>query len=170
MQEKIRVFDDKYASFEKIAHCEPNGISLYYKIAKNWVYKEEGKPGDIKRLYQKYHNCSDFIPDADMDFMLHYLYHKKEYGTVGSYFHNCRMAEYEEYPEGYLEICHTRSRIEEDYERSKLTKLIDDHLGRRGWKQFLLRAGMTMLSLAFAALIWVQNGVLEHFTNIAYVT
>jgi hypothetical protein len=37
-------------------------------------------------------------------------------------------------------------------------------------EQFLLRAGMTMLSLVFAALIRVQNGVYEHLTNITYIT
>jgi len=52
----------------------------------------------------------------------------------------------------------------------KLTTILDDHPGRRGWKQFLLRAGMTMLSLVFTALIRVQNGIVEHLTNVTYIT
>jgi len=170
IQEKIRVIDDKYATFENIAHSELKGISLYYKIAKNWKYKEEGEPDEIKRLYQKYHQCEGFIPGADLDFMLRYLYKKEEYEAVGSYFRNMRMAEYEEHPEGYEEICRRRgSLMEGDIGRVKLTTLLDDHPGRRGWKQFLLRAGMTILSLAFAALIRVQNGVFEHLTNVTYI-
>lgn len=170
LQEEVRVIDDKYATFENIARSELNGISLYYKIAENWVYKEEGEPGMIKQLYQKYHNCSDFIAGADLDFMLRYLHKKEEYEAVGSHFRNMRMAEYEEHPEGYEEICRKRgSHMEGNIGRVKLTTLLDDHPGRRGWKQFLLRAGMTILSLAFAALIRAQNGIFEHLTNVTYI-
>jgi hypothetical protein len=81
-----------------------------------------------------------------------------------------RMAEYEEHHEGYEEICRERgSRMEGNIGRVKLTALLDDHPGRRGWKRFLLRAGMAMLSLLFAALIRVQNGVFGHLRNLAYI-
>lgn len=171
MQEKMRVVDDKYATFPNIARSELHGISLYYKIAKNWNFKEEGKLGEIKKLYQKYRQCDDFIAGADLDFMLQFLYKKDEFEAVGSYFRNMRMAEYEEHPEGYMDICNERGgKMEGDIGRMKLTTLLDDHPGRRGWKQFLLRAGMTMLSLAFAALIRVQNGVTNNLTNITYIT
>lgn len=171
IHEEVRVVDDKYATFKNIACSELNGISLYYKIAENWVHKEEGEPGMIKQLYQKYHSESDFVPGADLDFMLRYLYKKEEYDAVGSLFRNMRMAEYEEHPEAYEEICRKRgSHMEGDIGRVKLTTLLDDHPGRRGWRQFLLRAGMTMLSLAFAALIRVQNGVYEHLANVTYIT
>ncbi|MEF8848883.1 MAG: hypothetical protein V5A68_07090, partial [Candidatus Thermoplasmatota archaeon] len=33
VEEKVRVVDCKYATFENIAYCELNGTSLYYKIA-----------------------------------------------------------------------------------------------------------------------------------------
>jgi len=171
LHEETRVVDCSYATFENIARSELHGISLYYKIAKNWNYKEEGKPGEIKKLYQKYHQCDDFILSADLNFMLSYLFKKEEFESVGSYFRNMRMTEYEEHPEGYMDFCHERGgRMEGDIGRMKLTTLLDDHPGRRGWKQFLLRAGMTMLSLAFAALIRVQNGITSHLTNVTYVT
>ena len=171
LHEETRVVDCSYATFENIARSEINGISLYYKIPKNWVYKEEGEPSNIKQLYQRYHRCDDFIPGADLDFMLRYLFKKEEFEAVGSYFRNLRMTEYEGHPEGYMDICHERGgRMEGDIGRMKLTTLLDDHPGRRGWKQFLLRAGMTMLSLVFAALIRVQNGVTSNLTNITYIT
>jgi len=171
MREEMRVVDDSYATFKNIAYSELHGISLYYKIAKNWVYKEEGKPGMIKKLYQKYHRCNDFAQGADLDFILHFLYRKDEYEAVGSYFRNLRMAEYEEHPEGYMDFCHERGgKMEGDIGRIKHTTILDDHPGRRGWKQFLLRAGMTMLSLVFTALIRVQNGIVEHLTNVTYIT
>lgn len=81
------------------------------------------------------------------------------------------MEEAEEKSDEYKEKCNKRgSHMEGHFGRVKLTTLLDDHPGRRGWKQFLLRAGMTVLSLVFAALIRVQNGVLEHLTNVTYIT
>lgn len=169
VEEKVRVVDCKYATLENIAYCELHGISLYYKIPKNWVYKEEGEPGNIKRLYQRYHRCDDFVVGADLDKMLRYLFKKGETEAVGSYFRNQRIAEYEEHPEGYLEICNSRSRIEGDIGQKKLTTLLDDHPGRRGWKQFLFHIGKTMLGIVFAALIRVQHQVFENLGNVTYV-
>jgi len=44
------------------------------------VYKEEGEPEEIKQLYQNYHLEDDFVVDADLKFMLRYLYRMKKYG------------------------------------------------------------------------------------------
>ena len=169
VKENVRVVDCKYATFQNIAYSELHGISLYYKIPKHWRYKEKGEPVNIKRLYQRYHQYDDFVVNANLDFMLHYLFKKGEVETVGSYFRNHRMAEYEACPELYLEICHTRSRIEGDYGRMKLTTLLDDHPGRRGWKQFLFHIGKVMIGLIFAALIRVQHGVFDHLSNVTYI-
>ena len=77
-------------------------------------------------IKQLYHNCSDFIAGADLDFMLRYLHKKEEYEAVGSHFRNMRMAEYEEHPEGYEEICRKRgSHMEGNIGRVKLTTLLD---------------------------------------------
>lgn len=169
VRENLRVVDDKYATFENIAYCELRGIQLYYKIANHWIYKNEGEPGNIRRLYQRYHQCDDFIVDADFDRILWYLYRKGETEAVGSYFRNLRMLEYEEHPEAYLEICHTRSRIEGEYGRLKLTAGFDDHPGRRGWKQFLYHIGKTMLGIVFAALIRVQHQMFDNLGNVTYI-
>ncbi len=170
IQEKERIVDDKYATYENIAHSEQRKVSLYYKIPKNWVYNEDGTTGKIKQQYQKYHLQEDFIPGADLEFMLHYLHKKGETEIVGALYRNQRMAEREENPEGYDEKCNERgSRMEGFFGRVKTTTILDDHPGRRGWKGFLLQAGLSMLSLVFAALIRVQHGVLNHLTNVTYV-
>lgn len=170
LNEKTRVIDCKYAILKNIAHSELNGISLYYKITKNWNYKEEGSPREIKKLYQKYHFESDFNPNADMDFMLNYLFKKEEFEAVGAYYRNQRMKQAENDPKGYKKICGKRgTHMEGHIGRVKLTTLLGDHPGRRGWKQFPLRVGMTMLSLVFVALIRVQNDVLDHLSNVTYI-
>ena len=80
------------------------------------------------------------------------------------------MKQAENDPERYKKICDKRGvHMEGHIGRVKLTTLLDDHPGRQGWKQFLLRSGMTMLSLVFAALIRVQNDVFEHLSNVTYI-
>lgn len=168
--EKERIVDDKYATYENISQSEIKGVKMIYKIAKHWVSNPSGDPKEIKRLYQKYHQEDDFIPGADLEFMLCYLNKKDERETVGAYYRNQRMNEAKEQPEEYKKKCTKRgSRMEGFFGRVKTTTILDDHPGRRGWKRFLLRAGLSMLSLVFAALIRVQNGVLKHLTNVTYI-
>ncbi len=170
IHEEERTVDIKYATFENIAHSEINGTSLYYKMASNWVFSKKGEEKEIKKRYQKYHQEDDFIVNPTLDFMLRYIYKKGEIGTVGAFYRNQRMKQAEDDPEGYKKICDKRGvHMEGHIGRVKLTTLLDDHPGRRGWKQFLLRTGMTMLSLVFAALIRVQNDVFEHLTNVTYI-
>jgi hypothetical protein len=170
IQEKECIVDDKYATYENIARSETQGIKMFYKIADHWVSNPIGDSEEIKRLYQKYHQDEDFVAGADLDFMLQYLIKKGENEAVGAYFRNQRMTEAEEHPFKYEKKCKMRgSRMEGFFGRIKITTVLDDHPGRRGWKGFLLRAGFSMLSLVFAALIRLQNSVLEHLTNVTYI-
>ncbi len=170
IHEKERIVDDKYATYENIAHSEIKGTKMIYKIAKNWVSNPNGDPEEIKRLYQKYHQENDFVAGAEIEFMLRYLNKKGERENVGAYYRNQRMNEAKEQKKEYAKKCTERgSRMEGFFGRVKTTTILDDHPGRRGWKGFLLRAGLSMLSLVFAAFIRVQNGVLEHLTNVTYI-
>jgi hypothetical protein len=170
IQEKERIVDDKYATYENIAQSEIKGTKMTYKIAEHWVPNPSGDTEEIKLLYQKYHQESDFVAGADLDFMLRYLNKKGERKAVGAYYRNQRMTEAKEQPEEYKKKCRERgSRMEGFFGRVKTTTILDDHPGRRGWKGFLLRAGLSMLSLVFSALIRVQNGVSEQLTNVTYI-
>jgi hypothetical protein len=108
-REEGRVVDLKYATYVNIARSEGKGVSLCYEVVENWVYNEDGEPGGIKRRYQRYHKSEVFVVGADIDFMILYLYKKGEYEIIGAYFRNMRMAEHDEHPEGYEEICHLTS-------------------------------------------------------------
>lgn len=168
MLEEERVVDDKYATFPNIARSELNHVSLFYKIAENWVPKKEGDPEKIRRLYQKYHKEDDFIVNPNLDFMLQYLHHKEEYESVGGFFRNQRMRDKDS--EEYKRKCKKRSSYMEGFfGRVKNTTLLDDRPTKRGWKGFLFRAGTAMLTLIFAALIRVQNGITYHLTNVTYI-
>jgi hypothetical protein len=171
MLEEVRVVDDKYASFSNIAFCELNNVSLFYKIAKHWVPTKKSNLKKLKQLYQKYHQEDDFVINPSLDFILRYLYKKEEYDAVGGFFRNKRMVESKEKPKDYKAKCNKRgARMEGFFGRVKNTTLLDDRPCKRGWKGFLFRVGSSMLTLVFAALIRVQNGITSHLTNVTYVT
>ena len=171
LQEEMRVVDDKYATFSNIARSELNKVSLFYKIAKNWVSTSKSDLKKLKKLYQRYHQEDDFLPGADLDFMLQYLYCKEEYEVVGGFFRNKRMKESEEKPKEYKKKCNKRgSRMEGFFGRVKNTTLLDDRPCKRGWNGFLFRVGTAMLTLVFAALIRAQNGITCNLTNVTYIT
>jgi hypothetical protein len=168
LHEVKRVVDDKYATFPNIARSELNHVSLFYKIAENWVPKKEGDLEEIKRLYQKYHKEDDFMVNPNLDFMLQYLNRKEEYESVGGFFRNQRMEE--KNSEECRKKCKKRSsHMEGFFGRVKNTTLLDDRPCKRGWKGFLFRVGTAMLALVFAALIRVQNGITCHLTNVTYI-
>jgi len=81
------------------------------------------------------------------------------------------MTESKEKQKDYKEKCNKRgARMEGFFGRVKNTTLLDDRPCKRGWKGFLFRAGAAMLTLVFAALVRVQNGVTSHLTNVTYIT
>ena len=167
--EEERVVDDKYATFPNIACSELNKVSLFYTIAKHWVPTKKSSLKRLKQLYQKYHQEDDFVVNPSLDFMLRYLYRKEEYEAVGGFFRNQRIGEKDS--EGYQKKCKKRSSYMEGFfGRVKNTTLLDDRPVKRGWKGFLFRVGTAMLTLVFAALIRVQNGVVCHLTNVTYIT
>ena len=169
--EKTRVVDDKYATFDNIAHSEINKSALFYKIAKHWVPTKKSSLKKLKKLYQKYHQEYDFVIKPGLDFILRYLYKKEEYESVGGFFRNQRIKESKEKQKEYKKICNKRgARMEGFFGRVKNTTLLDDRPMKRGWKGFLFRIGTSMLSLVFAALVRVQNGVTSHLTNVTYIT
>lgn len=169
--EEERIVDDKYASFSNIARSELSKVSLFYRIAKNWVSTKKSVPKKLKKLYQKYHQEDDFVINPSLDFVLGYLYKKEEYEAVGGFFRNQRMMESKEKPKDYKEKCNERgARMEGFFGRVKNTTLLDDRPCKRGWKGFLFRVGTSMLTLVFAALTRVQNGITSHLTNVTYIT
>lgn len=169
LHEVERVVDDKYATFENIARSETNKVSLYYKIAKNWVPTSKSDLKKLKKLYQRYHKEKDFLVNPNLDFMLQYLYDKGEYEAVGGYYRNQRMKE--KNSKKHQEKCKKRgSYMEGFFGRVKNTTLLDDRPCKRGWGGFLFRSGTAMLTLVLVALIRVQNRVYRNLTNVTYIT
>ncbi len=63
--------DGTYATFENIAISHAMlGITLHYQVQEGWVIKEEGEPGHIKNVYQRFWQDPEFRPEATLDEMM----------------------------------------------------------------------------------------------------
>lgn len=168
---KYLVIDDKYADYKNIGYCGVHNIDMVYKIAKHWKYNSKGDVDEIKRKYQKYHREDDWVVNADLDFMLCYLFQHGEHEYAGAYYRNKMMDIYSRDPDDYLSKCHERSgKIEGMNGYLKTHCGLDSRLPRRGWYAFVRHISNVVLRQAFVALIRLQNGVTEHLTNMTYIT
>lgn len=168
-EEKV---DGSYVkSYENIALSETNGVRLIYRIQDGWVYNEKGTEENVKRTYQKYHNADDFNVNANLSFMLDYLCEKEEYEVVGSYYRNQRMLYAKNNPElAKKETGERSNKTEGFFSVTKGTTILDSRPRRRGWKEFVRRCGISMLSHLFAALIRIQHGVKTALGCVTYIT
>jgi hypothetical protein len=169
IEEKERMVDGKYATFENIASSKSKGIDLFFKIAKNWKRESvDEMEKAVRDRYQKYHNEMDFIPTKSISCMLGYLYEKGEHELVGRYYRaeNMEIAHTSE----YRRKCNERSsKMEGSNGYMKNVAGLCDRFRRRGWRAFLIRVGFTVLSLLFAALTRLQNGITKNLGNVTYV-
>ncbi len=169
IEEKERIVDDKYATFENIASSKSKGTNLIFKIAKNWKRESVDEiEKAVRDRYQKYHNERDFISTKSVSCMLGYLYEKGEHELVGRYYRaeNMEIAHTAE----YRKKCNERSaKMEGSNGYLKNVAGLCDRFRRRGWRAFLMKIGLTLLSIMFAALIRLQNGITKNLGNVTYV-
>ena len=167
----LMVVDDKYASYRNIAHAGLHNIELNYKIAKGWKYNNKGSEKELKRRYQKYHRKDDFVVNADINYILWFLYKHEDYKYAGAYYRNLAMKEYSDNPEEYTKICNGRSGKMEGFNGIlKMETNFDGRLPRRGWDAFVRNAILSIMAFDIAALIRLQHGIADNLTSITYIT
>ncbi|MEW6070918.1 MAG: hypothetical protein AB1485_09895, partial [Candidatus Thermoplasmatota archaeon] len=89
-------FDGKYATYENIALCNTDRIETHYPISVSWQYRKDTTIKEIKRQYHKLWKKPDYIPNANLDYILKFLVNHGKHELVGAFFRNDRLAEYEE--------------------------------------------------------------------------
>jgi len=101
--------------------------------------------------------------------MLQFLVDRGHYELVASPFRDAKMAEYEESPDCYLDVCHTRNRDE------GFNGHLKEHL-RIGWltknkkkEKVKLYAGLALTTILIVALTRLQHGITKNLTSIANI-
>ena len=159
--------DGSYATFENIAWSEIHNIHLVYRVQDNWVEKPDINETALKKAYQRYHARDDFRVNASLGSMLRYLLERGEYELVGNFYRNQIMAldgkALELHDESFKE---RSSKMEGFYGTVKCHTVLGRRPPKRGKESMRFVLDLAMLSLVFAALIRVQNGVFDNLGNV----
>ena len=162
--------DCGYCDYPNLAWAGINGITAHHKISSNWVYNPKGTVEAIKREYQKYWKEEDFKADADLDYMLRYLYAHGKYEHVGAYFRNIAMERYAKNPYAYLKDYHLRNRQEGRHGYWKEQLRLEQRLRVKGIKKVDIYLTHNLCTILAVALCRIQHGIKQKLTSVAYIT
>lgn len=176
-------FDGQYNSNKNIAlaHVE-FGLIPHYHIDKGWrenvVYEHrfEGKTyiytpeHEINYLYRKWWGELDYKKDATLEYMMQFLVEKGIYEPVAMHFRNAYMREYEECPDGVLDVYHMRNCNEGTNSYLKNHLEVETHVNGKGMKNIDLHVTMCCIVLLAVALTRLQHGIKDNLSSVAYLT
>lgn len=176
-------FDGQYNSNKNIAlaHVEFSLIP-HYHIDEDWrenvVYEHRFKgktyaykpEQEINYLYRKYWEEPDYKKDATPEYMMQYLVKKGIYEPVAMYFRNAYMREYEECPDGVIDVYNMRNCNEGTNSYLKNHLEVETHVNGKGMKNIDLHVTMCCLVLLAVALTRLQHGIKENLSSVVYLT
>ena len=164
-----------------LAHVEFN-LMCHYHIDRNWrrnVWYEHRIGGknytfmpeqEVNYLYRKYWKEPDYNKDASLGCMMQYLIKKGIYEPVAMYFRNAYMNEYEECPDGVLDVYHMRNNNEGVNSYMKGNLGLETHVNGKGMKNIDLHGTQCCITILAVALIRLQHGIKENIHSVAYLT
>lgn len=160
--------DGKYASFENIAIAASHGINLRYRIEADWVVKCV-TIRDITMKYHRYWREPNFIPQPNFQYMLQFLVSHGNFELVASPFRDAKFAEYEESPDCYLDVYHTRNRDEGFNGHLKEHLRIDWLTKNKKKEKVKVYAALALTAILVIALTRLQHGITKNLTSIANI-
>jgi hypothetical protein len=164
-----------------LAHVE-FGLKCHYHIDRDWrrnVWYEHRIDGktytfmpeqEVNYLYRKYWKEPDYNKDASPEYMMQYLIKKGIYEPVAMYFRNAYMNEYEECPDGVLDVYHMRNNNEGINSYMKGNLGLETHVNGKGMRNIDLHETQCCIAILAVALIRLQQGIKENIHSVAYLT
>ena len=176
-------FDGGYTENKNIAVAHVDfGLICHYHIDLDWrrnvTYKHSlnGKTytynpeQEINYLYRKYWKNPDYKKDALLEDMMRYLIKKGIYEPVAMHFRNPYLQEYEECPDGVLDIYHMRNHNEGVNSYMKDNLGLETNRNGKGMKNIDLHVTQCCIVLLAVALTRLQHGIKDNLSSVAYLT
>jgi len=175
-------FDGGYNSFKNIAisHIE-FGLTSHYHIDKDWrenvsyEHRFNGKiytytpEEEINYLYRKHWKDPKYKKDASLEYKMQYLVKMGIYEPVAMYFRNTYMRQYEECPDGVLDVYHMRNCNEGINSYLKDHLEAETHVNGKGLKNLDLHVTKCCITLLAVAMIRLQKGIKDNISSVAYL-
>ena len=144
----------------------------YFNLRDDSIYNPNGCYEEIKRQYQKFHTCNDFVVsnELSLEFMARYLIERGIYDCVGSYhrnqWFNLKMTE----PFKYIEIYSKRNHCENLFSILKEQLGFENNLvgnAWKGWDKLNIYTSQFLIGLVVVALIRLENGISDGLMKIS---
>jgi hypothetical protein len=175
-------YDGGYNSNKNIAlsHVE-FGLKPHYHIDADWrqnvkyEHKLDGKvynytpEQEINYLYRKRWQEPYYKKDASLEYMMRCLVKEEVYEPVAMHFRNARIQEFEESPDGVLDVYHRRNCSEGINSYLKDYLGLETHINGKGLKNIDLHVTECCIAILAAALTRLQNGIRENISSVAYL-
>lgn len=175
-------YDGGYNSHKNIAlsHVE-FCLDPHYHLDINWrqnvkyEHKFDGKnyeytpEQEINYLYRKRWQEPYYKKDASLDYMMQCLVKEGVYEPVSMHFRNARIQEFEECPDGVLDVYHLRNCSEGINSYMKDYLGLETHINGKGLKNIDLHVTECCIAILAAALTRLQHGIIENISSVAYL-
>ncbi|MEW6070024.1 MAG: hypothetical protein AB1485_05350, partial [Candidatus Thermoplasmatota archaeon] len=112
----------------------------------------------------------DYIPNANLDYILKFLVNHGKHELVGAFFRNDRLAEYEEAPDSYLDVYHLRNRDEGFNGYLKNILNIENSTRGKYKDKVDLYTTLSLAAILAVALTKLQHGITRNLSSTAYLT
>jgi hypothetical protein len=110
-----------------------------------------------------------FKKDASLEYMMQCLVKEGVYEPVAMYFRNSRIQEFEECPDGVLDVYHRRNCSEGINSYMKDYLGLETHINGKGFKNIDIHATECCIAILAAALTRLQHGIIENISSVAYL-
>jgi hypothetical protein len=175
-------YDGGYNSNKNIAlsHVE-FGLTPHYHMDADWrqnvVYEHRFNGNiyhytpeqEINYLYRKRWQEPDYKKDASLEYMMQFLVREGIYEPVAMHFRNARMREFEECPDGVLDVYHRRNCSEGINSYMKDHLGLETHINGKGMKNIDLHVTECCIAILAVVLTRLQHGIIKNLSSVAYL-
>lgn len=176
-------FDGGYNSHKNIALVHIKfGLKPHYPINDGW--RENVKyehtfdrkkyvltpEEEINYLYSKRWRETYYKTDASLEYKMQCLIKEELYEPVSVYFRNSYIQEYEECPDGVLDVYHRRNGNEGVNSYLKEYLGLETHINGKRFKNIDIHATGCCIAMLAVALIRLQHGIKKNLSSVAYLT
>ncbi len=125
---------------------------------------------EINYLYRKRWKEPYYKKDASLEYMMQCLIKEEIYEPVAMLFRNACMQEYEECPDGVLEVYNMRNCSEGVNSYMKTNLGLETHVNGKGLKNIDLHVTQCCLALLAVALTRLQHGIKNNISSTVYLS
>lgn len=125
---------------------------------------------EINYLYRKRWQEAYYKKDASLEYMMQCLINEEIFEPVAMHFRNACMQEYEECPDGVLDVYHMRNCSEGVNSYMKTNLGLETDCNGKGMKNIDIHVTQCCLALLAAALTRLQHGIKNNISSTVYLS